>query len=185
MDKKETDEEKPKQNEQEMENTDAEKNETAEAEITIEEQLEKLKTELADSKDKYLRLFAEFDNYKKRSNKERMDWIKMAGQEAIISLLPVMDDLERGRKQMETTQEISSIREGFNLISSKLKNILEQKGLKAMESVGKDFNPELHDAITEVPASTEDMKGKVVDEIEKGYYLNDMIIRHAKVVVGK
>lgn len=182
-------EEKSKEILNEMENINAEKvedkTEQLNPEISIEEELEKLKNQLSDSKDKYLRLFAEFDNFKKRNSKERMEWMKMASAETIISLLPVLDDLERGKKQIETAQDIVSIKEGFNLISSKLSNILENKGLKPMESIGKEFSPELHDAISEVPSSTEEMKGKVVDEIERGYYLNDNIIRHAKVVVGK
>lgn len=158
-------------------------------EISTEEQLGKevddLKKQLDESKDKYLRLFAEFDNYKKRTNKERIEWIKAAGMEVIISMLPVLDDFERGLKQMENTLDVKSLKEGKQLIYNKLKTQLEQRGLQQMETIGKEFNPELHDAISEVNAPSEEMKGKVMDEIEKGYYLNDVLIRHAKVVVGK
>lgn len=160
-----------------------------EKELSKEEELEKqisdLKKQLEESKDKYLRLFAEFDNYKKRSNKERIEWIKTAGMEVIIGMLPVLDDFERGLKQIENAQDVQSLKEGKQLIYNKLKTQLEQRGLKQMETMGKEFNPELHDAISEVPVVSEELKGKVVDEIEKGYYLNDIIIRHAKVVVGK
>lgn len=157
------------------------KEELMEVEIT------ELKKLVDESKDKYLRLFAEFDNYKKRVSKERADWLKTAGMEVIISMLPVLDDFERALKQLESVQieEVKSIKEGKQLIYNKLKSQLEQRGLKQMETIGKEFNPELHNAITEVPAPNEDMKGKVMDEIEKGYYLNDVLIRHAKVIVGK
>jgi molecular chaperone GrpE len=143
---------------------------------------EELKHQLADLNDKYLRLFADFDNFRKRNQKERLDLIKTAGAEVIIAMLPVLDDFQRALKQMEATQD--PMTEGVKLIFQKLLSILESKGLKPMNSAGETFNPELHEAITEVPASEEN-KGKVVDEIERGYYLNDKIIRHAKVVVGK
>jgi len=144
---------------------------------------EELKRQAAEINDKYLRLYAEFDNFKKRTLKERIELIKTAGSEVIYSLLPVLDDFNRAIKQMEATND--PMTEGVKLIYQKLVTILENKGLKAMKSVGEEFNPELHDAITEITASDESMKGKVLDEIETGYYLNDRIIRHAKVVVGK
>ena len=144
---------------------------------------EELKQKAAEINDKYLRLYAEFDNFKKRTLKERIELIKMAGSEVIYSLLPVLDDFNRAIKQMEATND--PMTEGVKLIYQKLVTILENKGLKAMKSVGEEFNPELHDAITEIAAPEESQKGKVMDEIETGYYLNEKIIRHAKVVVGK
>lgn len=153
--------------------------------IGEESELEKLKTELEDSKDKYLRKIAEFENFKRRSAKERMELIQTAGREIIIDLLEVLDDCDRAQKQMEGTDDASIIKEGVMLVFNKLRNTLQARGVKAMETINQEFNPDLHDAITEVVAATEEMKGKIVDEILKGYYLNDKIIRHAKVVVGK
>lgn len=148
-------------------------------------ELEKLKAELEDSKDKYLRKIAEFENFKRRSAKERMELIQTAGREIIIDLLDVLDDCDRAQKQMEGTDDAAIIKEGVMLVFNKLRNALQARGVKAMETINLEFNPDLHDAITEVVAATEGMKGKIVDEILKGYYLNDKIIRHAKVVVGK
>ncbi len=135
--------------------------------------------------DKYLRLAAEFENFKRRNVKERLELIRTAGQDVISSLLPVLDDFRRALKQMEQAKDVEAVKEGINLIFTKLNSTLESRGLKEMESIGKPFNPELHDAITEIPAPDTDMSGKIIDEIEKGYYLNDKIIRHAKVIVGK
>lgn len=153
--------------------------------IGEESELEKLKAELDDSRDKYLRKIAEFENFKRRSAKERMELIQTAGREIIIDLLEVLDDCDRAQKQMEGTDDASIIKEGVMLVFNKLRNTLQARGVKAMETINQEFNPDLHDAITEVVAATEEMKGKIVDEILKGYYLNDKIIRHAKVVVGK
>lgn len=146
---------------------------------------EKLSTELAELKDKYLRLVAEFDNFRRRTAKERIELIQTAGKDVIVDLLDVADDADRAQKQLETTEDIQQIREGVTLVFNKLRNVLQSKGLKPMETIGKDFDPDLHEAITEVPAPSEKLKGKVVDEVIKGYYLKDKIIRHAKVVVGK
>ena len=149
-----------------------------------EEECAELRQEVEELKDKYLRLVAEFENYKKRTIREKLDWMKSAAQDTLSALLPVLDDFDRAKKFAEGEQE-SGLSEGVELVYQKLYNILRQKGLEPMESTGQTFDPELHDAITEVPAPSEDMKGKVVDTIEKGYRLNDKIIRHAKVVVGK
>lgn len=146
-------------------------------------EFETLKNELEEMKDKYLRLVAEFDNYKKRSIKERFELMKTAAQETIVTLLPVLDDFDRAKKSADNGAEVFS--EGVQLVYQKLYNALEQKGLKTMESQGVDFDPEWHEAITDIPAPSEDMKGKVLDTIEKGYVLNDKIIRYAKVVVAK
>ncbi len=145
---------------------------------------EKLQAELEEQKDKYLRLFAEFDNYKRRTAKERIELFQTAGKDVIVSLLEVMDDCDRAEKQMQKSDDVASIKEGIGLVFGKLRNTLSNKGLKAMQSINTEFDVGKHEAITEVPAA-DDMKGKVVDEVEKGYYLNDKIIRFAKVVVGK
>ncbi|MES2827866.1 MAG: nucleotide exchange factor GrpE [Bacteroidota bacterium] len=150
-------------------------------ELTVEE---KLKEENAALNDKYLRLFAEFDNFKRRTQKERVELLQTAGKDVIVSLLSVLDDFDRANKAMDTATEINPIREGINLVHSKLKNLLSQKGLKEIESINKVFDTDNHEAITKIPAPNEDLKGKVIDELEKGYTLNDKVIRFAKVVVG-
>ncbi len=147
--------------------------------------VEKLQQELEEQKDKYLRLFAEFDNFKRRSAKERIELSQTAGKEVIKDLLDVVDDSERAEKQIQASADLAQIKEGIQLVFNKLRNVLQSKGLKAMESVHTDFDVEKHEAITEIPAPTEELKGKVLDEVQKGYYLNDKIIRFAKVVVGK
>jgi len=153
--------------------------------IEDESAVEKLKAELEEQKDKYLRLYAEFDNFKRRSAKERVEYTQMAGKDVIASLLQVLDDTDRAEKQIKNTDDVKSIREGVQLVFSKLRSSLQSRGLRPMESIGQSFNPDLHEAITEIPAPTPELRGKVLDEIEKGYYLNDKIIRFAKVVVGK
>jgi len=146
--------------------------------------VEMLKEELSLANDKYLRLYAEFDNFRRRTIKEREEGRKMEGKDLIVSLLPVLDDFERAFKAMENATDVAPIKEGVTLVQHKLKNILSQKGLKAMESIGSPFDPELQEAITSVPAPSEDLKGKVIDEMEKGYTLNDKVVRFAKVIVG-
>jgi molecular chaperone GrpE len=150
-----------------------------------ESELEKLKAELEETKDKFLRKVAEFDNYKKRNAKEIRELIQTAGKEVIIDLLDVLDDSERAQKQLETSEDVKEIREGISLVFNKFRNFLQARGLKAMQTVHEEFNPDLHEAITEIPAPSEELKGKILDEVQKGYYFNDKIIRHAKVVVGK
>ena len=145
---------------------------------------EKLSIELADQKEQHLRLYAEFDNYKKRVHKERSDLLKTAGSEMLISLLPVMDDFERALKSVEDMEDKHPMKEGILLVYNKFKNIMEQKGLKPMVAIGQPFDVDLHEAISNMPVEDSKMKDKVVDEIEKGYTFNDKVIRHAKVVVG-
>lgn len=145
---------------------------------------EQLRAQLDAANDKYLRLYAEFDNYKRRVSKERIELMQSAGKEVISNLLPVIDDLDRALKAFETATEIAPVQEGISLVSQKLKTILGNQGLKEMESVGKPFDADLQEAITNVPAPSDDLKGKVIDEIEKGYFLHDKVLRHAKVVVG-
>lgn len=154
-------------------------------EVATEDELEKLQAELAEQKDKYLRLFAEFDNFKRRTAKEKVEQMQTAGKEVIVALLDVVDDCDRAEKTLEQATDLSAVKEGVNLVFQKLRSALEQKGLKPMQSVAAEFNPDLHEAITEIPAPTPELAGKVVDEVQKGYYLNDKIIRFAKVVVGK
>ena len=153
--------------------------------IEDENEIEKLQKEITDWKDKYLRQVAEFDNFRKRNAKERLELIQTAGKEIITELLDVLDDSDRAQKQLETSTDTKEIKQGVSLVFNKLRNTLQSKGLKAMETLKTEFNPDLHEAITEIPAPSENLKGKVIDEITKGYYLNDKIIRHAKVVVGK
>ncbi|MEJ2881824.1 nucleotide exchange factor GrpE [Pedobacter sp. GR22-6] len=155
--------------------------ETESVELSAEE---KLKEENAALNDKYLRLFAEFDNYKRRTQKERVELLQTAGKDVIVSLLAVLDDFDRANKAMENATDINPIREGIALVHHKLKNLLAQKGLKEMESINTVFDTDNHEAITKIPAPNEDLKGKVIDELEKGYTLNDKVIRFAKVVVG-
>lgn len=146
---------------------------------------EKVKAELAEMKDKHIRLVAEFDNFRRRNAKERIELIQTAGKDVIESLLVVMDDVDRAEKQISNTDDVTLIKEGISLVFSKLRNVMQQKGLKGMEATGLEFNPDLHEAITEIPAPNEAMIGKIIDVVEQGYYLNDKLIRHAKVVVGK
>lgn len=175
----------PENNQEVSEETQGTENPSTDAETVQQPTAEDtLRIELADANDKYLRLYAEFDNYKRRTSKERLELLQTAGKDVIVDLLPVLDDFERAVKSMETATDVQAVKEGVMLIQNKLKNILTGKGLKEMNSVGTPFDAEIHEAITNIPASSEDMKGKVMDEVEKGYYLNDKVIRFAKVVVG-
>jgi len=153
--------------------------------VTDESELERLRAELEEQKDKFLRKVAEFDNYKRRNARERIELIQTAGKEVITDMLDVLDDCDRAQKQIENSDDVGEIKQGVMLVFSKLRNMLTARGLKPMETMGKEFDPDLHEAITEIPAPSKEMKGKIVDEVMKGYYLNDKIIRHAKVVVGK
>ena len=149
------------------------------------EELEKLQAEIAELKDKHLRLVAEFDNFRRRTAKERIELVQTAGKDIIQSLLVVLDDMDRAGKQLDTTADVKVLKEGVSLVFNKFRNIMQQKGLKVMEAAKEEFNPDLHEAITEIPAPSPKMVGKVIDVVESGYYLNDKLIRHAKVVVGK
>ncbi len=136
--------------------------------------------------DKFLRLYSEFDNFRRRTQKEKLDLYKTAGEDIFKSLIPIMDDFERAKKSMEETEDYHSLKEGVDLIFSKFLNVFKSNGLEPMESaVGKDFDSDLHEAVTQIPAPEEKLKGKVVDEIEKGYVLKEKVIRYAKVVVGQ
>jgi len=145
---------------------------------------EKLKEELAAANDKYLRLFAEFDNFRRRTAKEREEARKTEGRDVIVALLPVVDDFERAIRSMDNATDVSAVKQGVELIYNKLSSTLTQKGLKPMAALGETFDADIHEAITNVPAPTDDLKGKVIDEMEKGYYLGDKVVRFAKVIVG-
>lgn len=136
-------------------------------------------------KDKYIRLVAEFDNYRKRTNKEKIDIINNATESLMLSLLEVLDDIDRADDQIAKSKDVDSLKTGVDLIFSKFRRTLLNKGLKEMDSTGETFDPDLHEAVTEIPAPDKKLKGKVVDTVQKGYYIQDKIIRHAKVVVGK
>jgi molecular chaperone GrpE len=153
--------------------------------VAEESEIERLQLELAEQKDKYLRLMAEFDNFRRRTAKENIELRQTAAKDVIISLLDVLDDCDRAEKQLQSADSIEKQKEGVLLVFNKLRNNLLGKGVKAMESVETDFDVEKHEAITEIPAPAEELKGKVLDEVQKGYYLNEKIIRFAKVVVGK
>ncbi|MFD2585863.1 nucleotide exchange factor GrpE [Croceitalea marina] len=155
--------------------------EQQEEEVSVEEQL---REDLAKEKDKFLRLFAEFENFKKRTSKERMDLFKTAGQDVIVSLLPVMDDFDRALKEISKSED-KELFKGVDLINNKFRETLKNKGLEEMEvSQGDAFDAEMHDAVTQIPAPEKKLKGKIIDVIEKGFKLGDRIIRHPKVVVG-
>ena len=140
---------------------------------------------IAELNDKYLRLYSEFDNYRKRTSKERIELFKTAGQDIMTDLVPVLDDFERALQNMDKNGDIKTIHKGVDLVYNKFKSSLESKGLKAFKSIEQTFDPEIHEAITKIPAPNKKLVGKVVDEIEKGYKLNDKVIRYAKVVVGQ
>ncbi len=176
---------KDKASEEPLEDTKTIENEPIEPAASQEEQSkEPLETELAEWKDKYVRLYADFENLRKRAAKERLELIKTAGEEVFIALLPIVDDFERAIKSMETLED-SPAKEGIHIIAHKLHKILEAKGIKPMNALHEVFNAEIHEAITDIPVEDESLKGKIIDEIEKGYYLHDKVIRFAKVVVGK
>jgi molecular chaperone GrpE len=153
--------------------------------VLLNEQVQKLSTELEEAKDKYLRLYSEFDNFRRRTTKERIDLIKTANQDLMVALLPVVDDFERAQKALDQTEDHKTSKEGFELIYNKFNNILKQKGLKTMEvTAGTEFDTEFHEAITQLPSADGSMKGKIIDVVEKGYLLEDKVVRFAKVVTG-
>lgn len=153
--------------------------------VAEESELAKAEEKIKELNDKYLRLYADFDNFKRRTAKERLEQMQTAGKDVIIPLLEVLDDCDRADGMLAKASSVESVKEGIGLIFQKLRNTLGARGLKPMECKGKEFDTDLHEAITEIPAGSEEMVGKVIDELEKGYYLNDKIIRFAKVVVGK
>lgn len=150
-----------------------------------EDPVEKLQAEVQEAKDKYLRLYSEFENFRRRTAKERLDLIKTANEDLMVALLSVMDDFERAQKALEESEDHKASKEGFDLIFNKFSNILKQKGLKAMEDkAGAEFDTDHHEAISQMPVEKKKMKGKIIDVVEKGYYLDEKVIRFAKVVIG-
>lgn len=168
---------------QEEDNDAVNETEEAKTEETVEDPLLKTQKELAELRDKYLRNVAEFDNYRKRTIKEKQEIIKLAAKDTVVALLPAMDDFDRVARH--ATEADEKIPDGVSLIINKLLKSFEQLGVKKMESDGQDFDPELHEALTKIPAPSKKLRGKVIETIESGYYLNDKIIRYAKVVVGE
>lgn len=172
------------ENENIQEETQAEET-TAETQIEDEKDpLEELQESYNQLNDKYLRLYSDFENFRKRTAKERLDLMKSGGEDVFKLLLPIIDDFERAQANMETATDVPSVKEGVALIYNKLQKELEAKGLKPMVTKGEVFDSEYHEAITQIPAPDKKLKGKVVDEVEKGYFLNEKVIRFAKVVVG-
>ncbi|MFP4619856.1 MAG: nucleotide exchange factor GrpE [Bacteroidales bacterium] len=162
----------------------------AEAEQEVKEEEKKKeeksdKEKLAELQDKYLRLTAEYDNYRKRTLKEKMELTKSAGEDILKGLLPVMDDFERGLQSIDEAGDIEAVKDGVHLIYNKFKEFLNQQGVQEIEAQDKEFDTDKHEAISKIPAPSEDMKGKVVDVVQKGYYLNDKVLRFARVVVGE
>ncbi len=165
--------------------TDTLSEETTENADTLEQQIAELSQKCTDLNDKNLRLMAEFDNYRKRTLKERSDLIKTAGESLLSNMLPLVDDFERGLKAMETSEDVVAVKEGVDLIYTKFVAFLIQNGVKAISDINEVFDTDLHEAITTIPAPTEDLKGKIVDCVSKGYTLNEKVIRFSKVVVGE
>ena len=151
----------------------------------LEKEIEQLKTEKAELNDRFLRLFSEFDNYKKRVSKDKLDLIATASEKVLVSLLPVVDDFERAIAANEKADNIDSIKEGFNLIYNKLLQMMKRFDVEEIQAKGEEFNTDFHEAVTHFPAQKEEDKGKVIDVTEKGYKLKDKVIRYAKVVVGQ
>ena len=147
-------------------------------------ELEKLQAELAEQKDKFIRLYSEFENFRRRTAKEKLELSQQAGASVLKDLLPVIDDFERAQNAFETSSDVNALREGLALVYNKFYKTIEQNGVKPMNCKGQAFDPELQEAITQIPAPSKDLVGKVVDEVEKGYFLNDKVLRFAKVVIG-
>jgi molecular chaperone GrpE len=146
--------------------------------------LDAAKQEIAELKDKYLRLYADFENFRRRTSKEKLEMLSTASADVITSILPIVDDFDRAKVSFDSSTDIAALKEGVDLISTKLFKTLEAKGLKAMEAKGQTFDADIHESIAQFPSESEELKGKVIDEIEKGYFLNDKVIRYAKVIVG-
>ena len=172
-----------------VENAEATQTEAPAQELTVEEQLANMLAEaqqmVNEERDKYLRLAAEFDNYRKRTLKEKAELIKNGGEKTLTAILPVLDDFERALKNMEATEATQAMKEGVELIFTKFNKVLAQEGLQKIETEGKDFDVDFHEAIALIPAPSEDLKGKILDCVQTGYMLNEKVIRHAKVAVAQ
>ncbi len=178
--------------EQNTDSTDKENTETKEdnkkkkaKKNSKEEQIEELGVKLQEVNDKYMRLSAEFDNYRKRTLKEKMELTKTAGEKILVNILPVVDNFERAIKSVEQTSDVEAVKEGIIHIYKNLGEFLKQNGITEIDATNVDFDTDLHEALTKIPAASDELKGKVVDCVEKGYKLNDKVIRYAKVVVGE
>lgn len=158
--------------------------EQAEKEVTIEDKLAEAETKIAELQDKYLRQVAEFDNYRKRTVKEKAELILNGGERTITAILPILDDMERALKNMDKLEDVTAVKEGVDLIFQKFIKILGEQGVKKIETENADFNTDIHEAIAQVPAASDELKGKVIDCVKTGYTLNDKVIRHAQVAVG-
>ncbi len=184
-----TDDKKAVENTDKVEDATVENDKTAEAKVesekTEQDIIEELTTKLSVANDKYLRLSAEFDNYRKRTLKEKMELMKTAGEDIFINILPVIDNFERAKKSMDDAKDIEALKDGIALIYNNFLDFLSQRGVKEIDAVNKDFDTDLHEAITKIPAPNKKLKGKVVDVIEKGYYLKEKVIRFSKVVIGE
>jgi len=188
MSKKDTNEEeiiRDEENVNEQENMEQDEESSNDAPTEELTDLEKKEIEYKELHDKYIRLFSEFDNFRKRTAKEKLELSLNAGGDVMKQIIPTLDDFDRAIANNENAEDINSVKEGFTLIHHKLTQTLTAKGLKAMESLGEAFDVNKHEALTQIPAPSEDLKGKVVDVIEKGYLLNDKVLRFAKVVVGQ
>lgn len=166
-------------------NTCEENEQEPQAEPTPEERIAELEAQLANEKKEYVFLMAEFDNFRKRNAKEKVELIKNAAEKAMSNILPIIDDFERAIQANNTTDDVNAVREGVELIYNKLIKYLESFGVKAMNTTGETFDADIHEAVTTFPAQSDDMKGKIIDTVQKGYSINDKVLRHAKVVVGQ
>ena len=180
----ETQETQEAQNTQAETDTEKEASQDTEEELTVEEKLEAANKEIEELNDKLLRKIAEFDNYRKRTLKEKTELILNGGEKTIVSILPVIDDMERALKNMKNADDVAAVLEGVELIYKKFMDILSKQGVSVIETKDADFNVDIHEAIAQLPAPTEELKGKVMDCTLTGYKLNDKVIRHAQVVVG-
>jgi molecular chaperone GrpE len=176
--------EESKETENLSENQNNGSNDVSEEKL-IQSKEEEYLLQLKDSQDKFIRLMAEFDNFRKRTLKERTELIKTAGEDILLNILPVVDDFERGIQVIDKSEDLESVKQGIHLIYNKFREFLNQRGVKEIEAIQQDFNVDVHEAITKIPAPSEDLKGKVVDVVQKGYVLNEKVIRFAKVVVGE
>lgn len=176
--------ENPIDNPLQEQNDKQEKTEQDERDVLL-KKTEELNKQLSELNDKYIRLLAEFDNYKKRTRKEKENLLKYAGEEVWKSILPIIDDFERAIKENQNTEDIEVVKKGFDIIFNKIKHIITQNKLTAIDCLHKEFNADIMEAVAKVPAPSEDMKGKVIEELEKAYQLDDKIIRYAKVIVGE
>lgn len=178
------------ENEQQQAETTAETTANAAENVTEQDsaseanETEKLRADLEEMQQKYLYLLSEFENFKRRTAKERLDLFKNASKDLLVELLPVLDDFERGLQAMEVSTDVASVKTGVELVYNKFKGVLSNKGLQPMNATGTDFDPEFHEAISQAPAASEADKNKIIAEVEKGYKLNEQVVRYAKVIVG-